>query len=393
MNNILSLSFMAPIVNGRLNTSVYIQSKSYAQCAYPGNYTTNSLDLSGSCYNRFNYSISWDVAVNCGWDVVVGTDQDVYSANVFIESLEVIGAIRGYPIYRTVQTMVPISLTFKKRLFISAIITIESHVALYTAILDKKYIPGPPVSGDFDFLTSLQYPYMMNTSAPFTVVSFPTGLTTSISDISDAAECPFGAPCVQKWRIPVGVTTACTFTGTYIINFKLRCHPSIIDPVNCPLDSSNNDAVATLTVDSENFCITAGVNVGLVGTLNSYSDAAFTITRSAYVHGNTAYFRASMGSPQAFLTGCKIVSVQWEDETSLVTQVLYSNNFITNEGINEIFALGPNDTSTASFNFKLDPLWMPVPVDGSRNFNVSAIVEVTYAKPGFQECKGTYLVA
>jgi hypothetical protein len=383
-NNMLYLSFKAPLVNGRLNSTVYIQSKSYTQCAYPGNYTTNTLDLSTPCYNRFNYSIPWDVAVNCGWDVVVGTDQDVYSANVFVESLEVIGAIRGYPVYRSVQTMVPISITFKKRLFISAIITVESHAALYTAILVKKYIPGPPVSGDFDFLTSLQYPYMMNTSAPFSVVSVPTGLTASISDISIAGECPSGAPCVQKWRIPVGVTTACTFTGTYTINFKLQCHPSIVDPVNCPLDSTNNNAVATLTVDSENFCVTAGINVGLIGTLKSYSDNAFTVQKSAYSHGNTAYFRASLASSQAFLTGCKIISVQWEDETSLVTQTLYSNSFITTEGINEVFALGPNDTSTASFNFKLDPSWMPVPVDGSRNFNVSAIVEVSYAKPGMQ---------
>jgi hypothetical protein len=80
---------------------------------------------------------------------------------------------------------------------------------MFTAVTRQEYIEGPK-SGEFDFITYLQYPFKIDTSNPLIVSSFPEGLV----DISDASQCVANQPCNQKYKRTFAVNGACS-TGTY----------------------------------------------------------------------------------------------------------------------------------------------------------------------------------
>eukprot|EP01080_Neovahlkampfia_damariscottae_P012524 gene12524-6347_t len=368
----LEMSIKAPLVTDRLDTKIFIQNASYAQCAYPGNNVINQLDESGKCFNRFNYSLPWSTGKNCGWETQNTQDQRIYNGNMYIEQTENIGLIRGQSIQRYIKRVIPLSVKFQTRVSVSTDIKVFAPVAMFTAITKQEYIEGPPKSGDFEFITSLQYPFQLDTTN-LNVDEFPSGLVPTLKDISD--ECKPNQPCTQKFAMKLEVKGACSFTGTYKMKLKLKCHPSITNAADCPLDS-NRDVTIEISANSENFCSVVNVNINLSGTLKSYQDVSHTIRKDAFLLGQTSFFKAEVSSPKATLKETKIVRVQWEQGNS--TKVLFDNFAITTEGTTEKFALGATGSNDASFKFDLEKEYMNIAEDSNADFKVSALLEVKY---------------
>jgi hypothetical protein len=213
------------------------------------------------------------------------------------------------------------------------------------------------------------------TSNPLDVSSFPTGLIPTLVDISDASQCVANQPCNQKYKMVLAVNGTCYFTGIYKMTFKLQCHPSIENPINCPLDA-NRDINIEISANSEDFCTTVNLNIDLTGTLKSYQDETHTIVKDAFLLGQTSFFQAAVQSPKATLQENKIIRVQWDQGN--LTKVLYDNSAITSEGTIEKFVLGSFAATTANFKFDLEKAYMDIPVDSNQDFTVSALLQVKY---------------
>eukprot|EP01080_Neovahlkampfia_damariscottae_P003115 gene3115-5285_t len=371
-NDKLEMSIKAPLVTDRLETNIFIQNASYSQCAYPGNYVVNELDESGKCYNRFNYSLPWSTGKNCGWETQNTEDQRIYNGNMYIEQKENIGLIRGQSIQRYIKRVIPLSVKFQTRVSVSTDIKVFAPVAMFTAVTKQEYIEGPPKSGLFEFITSLQYPFQLDTTN-LNVYEYPVGLVPTLRDIS--GECKPNQPCTQKFAIDLDVKGACSFTGTYKMKYQLKCHPSITNAADCPLDA-NREVTIEISANSENFCSVVNVNINLSGTLKAYQDVSHTIRKDAFLLGQTSFFKAEVTSPKATLKETKIVRVQWEQGN--LTKVLYDNFALTNDGTTEKFVLGSTGSNDAAFKFDLEKEYMNIAEDSNADFKVSALLEVKY---------------
>jgi hypothetical protein len=371
----LFMSIKAPLVTDRLDTKIYIQNDTFGQCAYPGDNVMNVLDLNAPCFNRFNYSLPWATGKNCGWGVKNTDESRIYNANMYIEQKENIGVIRGQSVQRFIKRVIPLQVNFKTRVTVSTAIKVFAPVNMFTAVTRQEYFEGPPKTGEFDFITSLQYPFKIDTSNALTVSSLPSGLIPTLVDISDSTQCVANQPCNQKYKMTLAVNGACSFTGTYKMTLKLQCHPSITNPVNCPLDA-NRDVNIEISANSEDFCTAVNVNIDLTGTLKSYQDDSHTIVKDAFLLGQTSFFQAAVQSPKASLKETKIIRVQWDQGN--LTKVLYDNSAITPEGTTEKFVLGTFAATTANFKFDLEKSYMNIPEDGNLDFTVSALLQVKY---------------
>jgi membrane-bound lytic murein transglycosylase len=181
------------------------------------------------------------------------------------------------------------------------------------------------------------------------------------------------SPCTQKFLINLIISTACSFTGTYVSQFKLGCHKSITNPTNCPVDLNNNNVQISIDSNSENFCVVANVEINLEGSLFSYSDLNFQTLKNLYFSTETSYFKAMVSSSKAQISSSKLLRAQWTVNDNTV--VLYDNFQNTATGTQQEFKLISNgiNFSTFSFVFKNS-----VKIDGNATFLVSATIQVSY---------------
>jgi hypothetical protein len=366
-NDILKFSILSKIVNNRLDTKIYIQQNYTDQseiCGYPGNFSSNTLDLTGLCYNRFNYSIPWNLGKNCYWTIFKTLDEDIYSGVIYIEQKENLGSIRGIPIQRFLKSAIPMSIKFKKRITLSSNIQVSSPIDMISAITRLEYVRGPPQSGIIEFITSLAYPFVLNASSVTNVLISTAGLSGTLVDISDPSLCLPGSPCTQKFRILVSVTSACSFTGLYKMKFNFACQPGS----QCPITYEN--ATITLDVNSENFCTVTNVNIGLNGVMNSYSDSLFQIKSNNFILGKTAYFKSVL-SANAALQSSNLERVQVINGNS--TKVAYDNG-ITSDGQIMGFQYTGNYSNSVTFHLNS----FEVPADSNAQITVEATIRVTY---------------
>jgi len=93
-------------------------------------------------------------------------------------------------------------------------------------------------------------------------------------------------------------STACTLDGTYALNFSVACGAGVPSS-NCSL-SVPSDFVGsvTFTLQSENFCATASVDVGIVGNVRSYANQSFDAypPETAFILGRRAYYLVKLNS-------------------------------------------------------------------------------------------------
>lgn len=361
----LRIQFRVPVVTQRRNATIYIQSKANSSCIIPGLYGSNTIDQSYPCANVFDLVLSWGMASYCGWNVRDLGDSLSYNGTIYYEANENLGDIRGYPIVRRVTSGVPMLIKFMKRISFFTTIQLDSLMGLYSALISTLYIPGPPVVGQIEILTALQAPYVVNTTLPMTVISAPPGMTPTFTLIQN--EGCANSQCIQRFRLSLAVSTACSFTGTYVIGFKVSCQSGTCE---------DQDSSISVQVDSEDFCTQTTIDIGLTGTQQSFSSSAFNTLQSQFKYDETAFFRVLTSSSQVALSTTRIMRVQWE--TSQTSKLLFSNFATTLDGQNQQFQTYGNGSTFATYGFKLDSRYMPVGTSNTTVFNISTVVEVRY---------------
>jgi len=286
--------------------------------------------------------------------------------------------MRGQKITRDIRSVIPFLIRFQKVIEVSYDVKVFAPVAMLAAVVNQQYLPGPPSAGLVEFITQLQYPFIIDEDNTIEVISSPNPLVATSKLAIDSQECLQGQACTQKWSSDLITNGACSFTGRYEYKLKIKCHPLITNPADCPLSSNtdNNTAIVQIDINSEDFCTKAEIDIKLTGNLKSYEDAALTVEKNAFLQDSTVYFKATVGSTQATLKTSTIKRVQLIKGNQ--TNVLYDGT-VTTFGTNVAFALATGTATTAPFNFKYSEQHTPVPADSSEQYKVTALVEVEYA--------------
>lgn len=109
LNDHLEFTIKAPLVRERYNRTVYVENLSYSNCKYPGKNAENILDVSNPCYNKFHLRIPIEEAKECGWrQEKLSNGKTLYSGNIYVDEQESIGSLRGYPLKRTMNRVIPL---------------------------------------------------------------------------------------------------------------------------------------------------------------------------------------------------------------------------------------------------------------------------------------------
>lgn len=240
VNDNLLVTVSAPLVTGRLNTVAYIQDPSFSQCNYPGLYTSNSLVKESECSNQFKWSLPWSKGKNCGWKKLNTTDSIIYQGNIYLNQKEKIGTLRGQPLLRSITRVYPLELSFKTKILVSTQVKIYSHITTLAAVTVQEY-NATKKAGEFYFQTSLQSPFMIDFKRPFYVIQSPNGIIPTLEYIPSFSKCEGDGNCLQTWRLPLNVSTACSLTGLYRVSFKIACHPNAT--VECPIVITNEGGI------------------------------------------------------------------------------------------------------------------------------------------------------
>merc|ERR1711916_243488 len=187
-------------------------------------------------------------------------------------------------------------------------------------------------------------------------------------------DCKENQACQQNWKIPIKTNGACSFTGIYQYRIKLKCNS--LFQGNCPLGSSGEFAQIQIDVNSEEFCTAVNLDIKLKGSLKSYEDNQYTTPKSAFLQNQIGYFQAVLSSDQATLLTSTIKRAQITYDNT--TKVFYDNG-IQSFGTATEYENDQGTSTTCGFNFRFSETNTPVPVDSSKPFSISAVVEVTYA--------------
>jgi len=192
-------------------------------------------------------------------------------------------------------------------------------------------------------------------------------------------------PCEQEWSFPLDAAFSppvCDFTGNWILGFTVTCEPIITAAGHCPLSfvsgSYQYHVDIPFHLTTEHFCPVVFADVGLTASLASFQDHAHLISKTDFLNDATAYFVASVFSPQATIVETKLHTVK------VGAQTLYSDiPAVINSGfIPENFPRSPPNPSlhpTQSwFSFVLTTGFFPVPVDGSAPFSIDVVLDVTF---------------
>jgi hypothetical protein len=375
-NNTIHITVKSPLVADRLNTKIYIEYNTEG-CSYPGNFSMNVLDFDGPCYNLFNFSIPWELGKKCGWKITEYEEETVYYANMYIEQLENLGSMRGEPLQRFIKRVIPLKLSFKKKICVSTKIKVDSPFELYTAITNQEFDADPRKSiGKIDFITSLMYPIDIDPN-DLNIVSFPLGLYPRIKEISNYTTCLNRESCTQKYSVSLAVDGACSFSGEYRFQFKFKCNPTITRDEICPLGDGDKLVNVVLDVNSEDFCSSLKVNVDIQGSIKAYQDDSYSTLKSIFHEKEISFFKVESKSSQASLMETNVIRVHVEQGN--ITIVLFDNSNITLDGIEANFKIGIPPTATSSifqFDFKKFPL--EIAPNYTQTLKVSALTRVKY---------------
>lgn len=144
-NNNLIINILAPLVQGRLNTTIYIEDPTNLDCKYPGNFATNTLSETLPCNNVYGFVLPWNRGQRCGWSMQTQDGYITYTAKIFIEELENIGTLRGTPIQRIIKRIIPVSVKFQTSIELSTTVKVYAPVNLYAAVVKQVYKPQSTV--------------------------------------------------------------------------------------------------------------------------------------------------------------------------------------------------------------------------------------------------------
>eukprot|EP01080_Neovahlkampfia_damariscottae_P000997 gene997-9903_t len=339
--NILTMSIRTPIVKGRKDSYISIQNSINDYCTFPGPAASQEYISTSPCFNVVSFQLPWEThGHNCSWEISTTPTEEYYSGVVYVQQIEAVD-VSGSQVMRSIKTGFPIQITFITNIGISGNVYFTTNTIIDAVISKLEYKKGPPKTAIIEFDTFLEYPHVINSSIPITVNSTREGLFFVISELSNNNNCPPNSLCRQKFRIDVSITTACSLSGKYDVNVMIDCHSS---SQNCP---SSKTSKVSFEINSEDFCTTTNVNVGIGGSLTSFKDISHTIPSSNFFENSTAYFRSIVWA-DAVISSVSFKRVQWTVNTTM--KVLMDNGTITADGALANFSF---NNSQFDFSFKL----------------------------------------
>jgi len=212
------------------------------------------------------------------------------------------------------------------------------------------------------------------------------------------------------------VKAACTLDGTYALNLSVACGPNV-PAANCSL-SLPSDFVASVvyTLQSENFCATMTVDVGIVGNIRSYVNQSFDAypPSTAFIVGRSAYYLIKVNSdlndpkdangnpdPDLYQASGSGTVVTFATVSLINVAISFSNgtlvrvwengapvnwashgfgNYGTNAAVYYVDANNnPLVGNEVGFSFVVVRALIPVPKDAEISITIVADVQVTYS--------------
>lgn len=369
----LKIRLLSPLVNKRVSTYAYLSNaESFPSCSY-GNWTKAILDTP-LCAEEYLLDMPWIEAVNCGFTVDRSTAGfTVYRNNLFVKHRDEVSNFRGTPIYRDTIHTLPIEIKFKTSIQVSTALNVFAPINLLAAITRQTFDPVAG-TGTIEFTTSLQWPFELSNA---TLNGVPVLLDVSLAAATTSCSSTNGAGCQQRYTLTVTPQNSCTLSGTYELGFTILCRGS---PTQCPLDASTAIATITGLVTAENFCAALSLDIGLTGVLNVYADPILRIEKSNFLHGQFAYFQATLSTDgTATIVGSEVVEVRVDAGTS--SKFLRFGSSLTPDGVSvglsDMFAV--STPSQPAFQLVPNNDVFVVPVDGISPFTVVAVVDVRYS--------------
>jgi len=188
----------------------------------------------------------------------------------------------------------------------------------------------------------------------------------------------------------------CTLDGTYQLRWNRVCDPSV--PVaDCPLQTKDIITTIQYQLQSENFCAEVTVEVGIIGSLAVYEDAAYSIPRTAFIVGTRAYFLVKIDSELntpakkvVNFVDTVLVQVTVRAETDTLPIKLYDKKAVfvfdppsSDPGVDIQVDNKPALTQEVGFNFILTKKLAASLVKNNKlKFTVGAEVQAQYSSTG-----------
>jgi len=313
----------------------------------------------------------------------------IYKGQVIVHNYEWIEEITEW---RFIQSVLRIKIRFQR--FIS--VHIESNLTLFASFNFNAHITRQIVSltqgspALVEIVTILQYPYKLSNGS---LTLYPsTKIQSSNTNFEDCSGYQNNT-CKQRWRISLHLAPdTCTLDGDYKMEWKRMCDSSLTDAM-CPISNNNLTASANFKLKSEDFCAEIRVDVGLIGSLASYEDSQFLLTRNSWTVGRRAYFLVKANSDlnsepyndatahiKFSKTDLITVSIRSNKTGSIPIRLLENGNPVTYEPSEDPFAqvqkIPQTAGNTVGFSFVFTP--QIVTLLSSKNIIIGAEVLVTY---------------
>jgi hypothetical protein len=197
-----------------------------------------------------------------------------------------------------------------------------------------------------------------------------------------------GESCEQEWSIKLNADMSppvCDFTGDWTVTFTMLCEPSLVASNTCPLPFVDGRYQSTGYVSfhltTESFCPTVFADVRLSASLASFQEHGHTIVKDNFISGATAYFVATVSSPDATIVETSLLTVRSDATTLYDTDGGVHLSVFTPENFPRSPTVSSHPTQSW-FSIVLDPTVFPVAVDSSASFSVWATLNVVFANTG-----------
>jgi hypothetical protein len=377
----LSMSVSHPIVNGRAESVVYLNfNHSIKDCIYPtSDYISKRLS---GCRDVFDFSIPWNRASKCNWEIYREETHVVYCGKVVLQHTEWMENIKEW---RFTQSMLRIKIRFQLfvKIEVGSVVVNKPEI---TAAITKQSVNincYDVLPALIELTTLINYPYKLRTD--FALSLTPAGkVASSELDYTDCSGVE-GSDCRQKWRTALTLTeSTCTLDGNYQLSFTQICVPGFSQ---CPLREADSKVVIDYSLTSENFCAEISIDISLTATIRIFEDAAFSIPRTLFMVGQRAYFLVTVNSNLNQDTNIidfsqiKILTVLVRGEASDLPTLICEKGLPSNDtvAVNIEIHQGSNSREIGfSFDFTNELTQILLIPNGKRSFITSVELEVSY---------------
>jgi len=285
-----------------------------AACQNPVANWVKSFD-SVTCEDKWTWSSSLAaLASQCAFTDKVPAESGYqhYIGKVYISTDDALPAVFGRVEWRKTQSEYPLDIRVQKQISLSTTVYVFTPLNAVSALTELSIVAG---LGAIEVKTLTNWPFVIVGSS---LAGTPAGVSaTSSSFVNTSCSEASNSICAQKNNYSLAQDgVACRYNGMYSLTFVLACRGT--GP--CPLPAGASAQVNVSVVDSPDVCAdnTVQFNIGLTGSLISYTDGSFATARNTFFTNERAYFRASLSNT----VGAVFASVQF-DQIRAGNTVLY----------------------------------------------------------------------